>query len=729
MKQFFSLVLTSAVLLLFGAGCAKEPTAIQLSPASLSLTEGESAGITAKVLPEDARYMGITWTSSNAKVATVSNGRVTAVGVGSATITASTEGVSGTASVTVKAKTVNVTGVTLDKTTLELTEGESQTLKATVAPENATDKSVTWSSSATNIATVDANGKVTAVAAGTATITVKTNDGGKTATCAVTVKAKIVSVAGVSLDKTTLELTEGESQTLKATVAPENATDKSVTWSSSATNIATVDANGKVTAVAAGTATITVKTNDGGKTATCALTVNAIPLESLAVNPSKLEIKEGEDKQLEVVFTPANFGNKSVQWASDNVYVASVDKNGLVHAVKPGNCKIYVESQADKTKQAYCEVTVTPDPTLKGISFPYTTLALKQGETKELLVIFDPEYASNKNVSWKTSNPSVATVSDKGVVTAVWNGEADITATSQEGGFTATCKITVTQEAGAQVYVKAGRYFLNGEPYTGRYDDLMDVYSDGANLYECYMYDGIYKNGSLLTRVYSSGTFMGEIGGRIYYLDNYAIHIYDIETRAELFGGALSSDFQYRNEAMAVAADGTAYVAGTSQDAFGRKVGRLWTVSRDFTITETTLYNGGSEETGVDVALDGDGNVWVLTEGDVLNLYKNGEFVRVVSEFSSGNTDNYLTFKGSDLYIISSGRSGKEITVYKNTNVLYKLTPEYRLSASSKPLFSKSGDLYFGAESLDTNQSYVYKNGELLYTMDSWHIYRMSVLN
>lgn len=173
---------------------------------------------------------------------------------------------------------VPVTGVTLDKTTLSLTVGNTATLVATVEPADATNKEVTWSSDDEAIATVDNTGKVTAVAAGTATITVTTVDGGKTATCAVTVTAAgtpAVAVSGVTLDKTTLILTVGRTETLVATVAPDDATDKSVTWASDDETIATVDNTGKVTALAAGTAIITVTTVDGGKTATCDVTVTA----------------------------------------------------------------------------------------------------------------------------------------------------------------------------------------------------------------------------------------------------------------------------------------------------------------------------------------------------------------------------------------------------------------------------------------------------------------------
>lgn len=176
-----------------------------------------------------------------------------------------------------KTLSITVAGITLDKTTATIDVGASTKLTATVAPSNATNKAVTFSSADTTIATVDNAGTVKGVKAGTVKVTVKTTDGNKTAECTVTVKTPVVAVTGVSLDKTAQSLEEGSTATLKATVAPSNATDKGVTWKSSDTAIATVDSNGKVTAVKAGTATITVTTKSASKTATCAVTVTTPP--------------------------------------------------------------------------------------------------------------------------------------------------------------------------------------------------------------------------------------------------------------------------------------------------------------------------------------------------------------------------------------------------------------------------------------------------------------------
>lgn len=173
---------------------------------------------------------------------------------------------------------VAVTGVSLNKNATTIAIGANETLTATITPANADNQTVTWSSNNTAVATVNQTGKVTGVSAGTATITVTTQDGNKTATCTVTVpdpSADPVAVTGVSLNKTSTSLTVGATETLTATVAPANATNQAITWSSNNTAVASVDQNGKVTAVAAGTATITVTTQDGNKTATCTVTVSA----------------------------------------------------------------------------------------------------------------------------------------------------------------------------------------------------------------------------------------------------------------------------------------------------------------------------------------------------------------------------------------------------------------------------------------------------------------------
>ena len=253
---------------------------MSLDKSSATLTEGDELTLTATVNPDNATNKNVTWSSSDPSVASVSNGKVTALKAGKATITVKTDdgGKTATCEVTVNAKVYPVASVSLDKTSAELTEGDELTLTATVNPDNASNKNLTWISSDNSVASV-VDGKVTAIKAGKATITVKTDDGGKTATCEVTVNAKVYPVASVSLDKTSAELTEGDELTLTATVNPDNASNKNLTWISSDNSVASV-VDGKVTAIKAGKATITVKTDDGGKTATCEITVVRDPINN-----------------------------------------------------------------------------------------------------------------------------------------------------------------------------------------------------------------------------------------------------------------------------------------------------------------------------------------------------------------------------------------------------------------------------------------------------------------
>ena len=331
-----------------------------VTPSRIEIIEGESAVLSASVSPEAASDRAVAWSSSDRSVATVDKaGTVHGLRPGTATVTATAEGKSGTCAVTVKAKAVNVTDVSLDRTELTLAEGETETLTATVKPDNADNRKVTWSSDKTEIATVDGAGKVTAVKAGEAVVTVTTEDGGKTATCKVTVKAKAVGVTEVTLDKTELTLTEGEAETLTATVKPDNADNRKVTWSSDKTEIATVDGAGRVTAVKAGEAVVTVTTEDGGKTASCKVTVKAkvVPVTGADVKPWSVTIGANGTTKLTCTVAPSNATNRNVRWESDNPSVATVDSDGNVRAVSAGVAKVSAVTE-DGGFRSGCTVTV-----------------------------------------------------------------------------------------------------------------------------------------------------------------------------------------------------------------------------------------------------------------------------------------------------------------------------------------------------------------------------------
>jgi uncharacterized protein YjdB len=194
-----------------------------------------------------------------------------------------------------------VIGVILNKTALALDVGGSETLVATVLPTNAVNKNITWSSSNEAVAIVTANGEIIAVGPGSAIITVATEDGGFTKSCNVSVRevGSTVAVTGVSLNKRTTGLLIGGTETLYETVLPSNAANKTVTWSSSAPGIATVT-NGMITGIAAGNANITVKTEDGGFTATCAVNVSATIVQPtrITLNKTILNLGVGDTETL-----------------------------------------------------------------------------------------------------------------------------------------------------------------------------------------------------------------------------------------------------------------------------------------------------------------------------------------------------------------------------------------------------------------------------------------------
>ena len=247
-------------------------SSVALNQNSIELIIGETSQLKATVSPSNATEKSISWASSKPSVATVSgSGLVSAIAEGSATITASCGGKSATCSVAVSKGVVAVTSVELNKTSLELTEGDSETLTASVKPNDATSKAVTWSTSDAAVAT-DEGGKVTAIKEGSATITAKAGD--KSAECIVNVAKKVIDVTSVELNKTSLELVEGESETLIATVKPDDATDKTVMWSSSNPMIASVS-NGQVVANSLGETFITASV--ASLSAKCKVTIRQAP--------------------------------------------------------------------------------------------------------------------------------------------------------------------------------------------------------------------------------------------------------------------------------------------------------------------------------------------------------------------------------------------------------------------------------------------------------------------
>ena len=326
---------------------------------------------------------------------------------------------------------------------------------------------MTWESSNKSVATVDANGLVTAVSAGTATITVTTEDGNKTATCAVTVAAATVPVTGVTLNKTSTSLYVGDTETLTATVEPSDATNKNVTWNTSDTSVATVN-NGVVTAVSAGTATITVTTADGGFTDTCTVTVTARTY-NISAAPGRLDFGSAnvgyETAPAAQTVTITNTGNQSVtlyQPTAENYEIGTLTNTTLT----PGAAATFtVQPKTGLGVGTYRETitvsgsngasaSLTASFTVNAIPVTSVTLSQTQASlycnrtpnTITLTATVAPDNATNQAVTWTSSDSTVATVDQNGVVTAVAPGTAVITAAAADGsGASASCTVTVSR--------------------------------------------------------------------------------------------------------------------------------------------------------------------------------------------------------------------------------------------------------------------------------------------
>jgi len=557
-------------------------TGVTISPATVTLAVNATSQLSKTISPANATNQNVTWISSNTSVATVNSaGLITAIAAGTTTITATTAdgGKTATSAVTVTSQSIAVTGVTLTPATISLAPNGTAQLTATVSPANATNKNLTWTSNNTNVATVSSAGLVTGKAAGTAVVTATTTDGNKIATSQVTVNSSqalttdlddatmgtttnqfnyvgsgwahgtttvhpyfqntvsysnvssnsvtvpfsgskielytakdvhhgiaaisidngpetfvdlyaaarqnyvsvynsiltdgnhtikirvtgtknasgtgtyvvldymkvyaggAVAVTGVTVSPATVSLAPGSTYQLSAAVSPSTATNKNVTWSSSNTAFATVNATGLVTAVAAGTATITVKSVDGNKISSSVVTIAApvTQVTGVAVAPATLSVAIGSTSQLTATCSPSTATNKNVTWTSSNNSIATVSSAGIVTGVTTGNVAI-TATTTDGAKTSSANVAVVVP--VSGVSLNPTNVSLNIGGTATLQAVVSPANATNKNVQWNSSNTTIATVSN-GIITAASAGTAIITVTTADGNKTATATINV----------------------------------------------------------------------------------------------------------------------------------------------------------------------------------------------------------------------------------------------------------------------------------------------
>lgn len=320
-----------------------------------------------------------------------------------------------------------VSRIILNKTEITLEKGATETITATLEPEDATDKTVTWASLNPDIVTVDQTGKVTAIAKGVATIKAKT--GTVEGTCKVTV---IVSVTSLTLDKTEITLEKGAIETVTATVEPEDASDKTVTWTSSDSNVATVG-DGIVTAKGGGTVVITAMA--GSATAMCKVTV-VVPVTGITISPNALKLDRDTTGQLTATVSPSDATEKTVTWESLNPNIVTVDQTGKVTAIFKGMAIIKATIGAFEGTS-----TVTVVVPVLSVTLNKNKLTLNKDAKETLVATVNPSDADDATVTWTSSDPSVATVDENGLVTALAGGTTKITASA--GGKSADCMVTV----------------------------------------------------------------------------------------------------------------------------------------------------------------------------------------------------------------------------------------------------------------------------------------------
>jgi len=313
--------------------------------------------------------------------------------------------------------------------------GVNHTLKL-----NATgaSSSVVWKSSNPDTIIVDSNGLITAKKVGTAYVQVVS--GSESDMCRIDVINNYVPVSSISLSQKEITLLINEKIKIPASVLPANSSNRKIIYKSNNPSVASVDENGNVVTKKVGTAQISLSIEN--KSYIYKVTViDKIALKSIAVQ-SSMELKEQETGKLSVTYTPSNATNKKVTWKSSNNDIVTVDSNGNLKAIAPGEATITVVSNDGGHVATSKIIVIAIDKSLKGIKLNESELTLNVEEIANLSVIFNPEYAENKNVVWSSTNKKIATV-EAGKVVAVKPGKTQIKVVSEDGEHEAICEVTV----------------------------------------------------------------------------------------------------------------------------------------------------------------------------------------------------------------------------------------------------------------------------------------------
>jgi uncharacterized protein YjdB len=448
----------------------KNVASVVVSPNPASAAVGQKARLTATVKDASGGVLigrTITWTSGNPAVATVSaTGLVTAVSVGTATISASTAGVSGASqfqSTTVAAASVSVSP---SAPNVHVGEDVQLTATATDASGNVLASRVpTWSSSNPIVATVSSSGRVTGVSKGTATVTATVD--GKSAPASVSVaNAAPAPVASITVTLNASSINAGQSTQAVAVTrdaAGNVVTGRTIAWSSAAPALATVSASGVVSALAAGSVSISATSEGVSNSATLIIIGSTQPVATVSLSAPSTSMIAGQTQALSVTLKDAS-GNtltgRTIAWSSSSTSVATVSPSGQVTAVGAGSAVITATSEG-KSGTLTLKVAAAPvdPPASVAVTAPVTTLAIGQ-TTQATAVPKDSKGTplTGRTVAWSSSSPGIATVSATGLITAVSAGTVAIKATID--GVVGTLGITVSATTGTSGTVTTVRVTL-----------------------------------------------------------------------------------------------------------------------------------------------------------------------------------------------------------------------------------------------------------------------------
>ena len=357
------------------------------------------------------------------------------------------------------AKSIPIEKISIEQTKIELKYGERKKIDIKILPKNATE-GILWTSSNPELLMVYSDG----------TIAVNNNQDGEVIVTASTkqnkVKAsikvfiseveKVIRVNDIKVDKKELSLNYGESAKLTATISPSNATNKNVTWTSSDKDLVTVDNNGNIKAVGNknASATITVKTLDGKYKSVSTIKVKEkiFDVDDVKIDKKEISLNYGESAKLTATISPSNATNKNVTWTSSDKDLVTVDNSGNIKAVGNKNASATITVTTDDGKyKATAKVNVKKkDETVKvtGVKLDKTEVSLNYGESTKLTATISPSNATNKNVTWTSSDKDLVTVDNNGNIKAVGNknASATITVTTDDGKYKATSKVAVKKK-------------------------------------------------------------------------------------------------------------------------------------------------------------------------------------------------------------------------------------------------------------------------------------------